>query len=262
MTECVVSFMGLVHPQGGAWYFDGLRSDELHDRRIDVVLRDSAFNVRVFLHQSPFTGDQAADALVLFPLWGETESVLRGLLDSLGFHVGAALEPQFLTGTIDTRAAIGFMPRFPGVARGPEPHVSGEVMDHYAQLAAVNANIRHALADMRSALSLSDDTVFYCYRALESLREEFVDETDSRNNREKRSWERLRAALDVDQEKAKELAALAKPRRHGGNPHVTHDDRVAWLKWTRDVVAKYIEDYLPSLADDATRSDDVPAVAS
>ncbi|MCX4097601.1 hypothetical protein [Nocardia sp. alder85J] len=98
---------------------------------------------------------------------------------------------------------------------------------------------------------MSDDAVFYCYRALESLRQEFVDESDPRNSREKASWDRLRTALSVDAEEAKKLAALATPRRHGANPHIAYDDRLAWLKWTRELVAKYIEDYLPTLKPEA-----------
>ncbi|NLE79368.1 MAG: hypothetical protein GX610_07235 [Rhodococcus sp.] len=242
-SECVVTFTGLVHPQGGSWFFDTVRSVEVDDRRFDVVLRESIFNVKVTLKNDPFTGDPAADASTLNPLWGETEAVLRGMLDSLGFHLGAKLEPQFMTGTIADRAATGARSSFPEIALVENQAVPADTMNRYAQLAASNANIRHALADMRSALSLSDDTPFYCYRALESLREEFVDESDSRNNREKRSWKRLRSALSIDEGRAKDLAALAKPRRHGGNPHVEHDDRVDWLKWTRAIVAKFIEGY-------------------
>ncbi|MBY4569780.1 hypothetical protein ACN95_07045 [Gordonia sihwensis] len=224
-----------------------MRFVEAEGRRFDVVLRESTFNVKVTLGSDPFTGDPIADAATLNPLWGETEAVLRGMLDSLGFHLGAKLEPQFMTGTIADRAATGARSSFPEIALVEDQAVAAETMNRYAQLAANNANIRHALADMRSALSLSDDTPFYCYRALESLREEFVDERDSRNNREKRAWGRLRAALSIDEGRAKELAALAKPRRHGGNPHVDHDERVNWLKWTRAIVATFIDGYPDSL---------------
>lgn len=241
--EVVVTFTGLVHPQGGSWYFDSVRFVEDNDRRFDVVLVESIFNVKVTLKSNPFTGDTAKDAATLNPLWGETEAVLRGMLDSLGFHLGARLEPQFMTGTVGNGAASYARSSFHEIALVEKQSVPADVMNHYAQQASANANIRHALADMRSALSLSDDTPFYCYRALESLREEFVDAHDSRNNREKRSWERLRAALSINEDAAKELAALAKPRRHGGNRHVTHNDRVEWLTWTRAIVAKFIDGY-------------------
>ncbi|MFF0532884.1 hypothetical protein ACFYT3_31500 [Nocardia amikacinitolerans] len=147
----------------------------------------------------------------------------------------------YLAGNIDSRAAIGPTLMLTGIARSTGTTVPGDLLDRYAQAAATNANIRHALADLRSALSLSDDTAFYCYRALESLRQEFIDDSDPRPAREKRSWERLRAALGVDEERARELAALATPRRHGANPHLPYDVRRMWLEWTRELVAIYIE---------------------
>ncbi|MCX4097602.1 hypothetical protein [Nocardia sp. alder85J] len=67
------------------------------------------------------------------------------MLDSLGFQLGAALEPQLLTGTIDGRSVIGTLTQFPGLARSPESRVSAEVIERYTQLIAANANVRHAL---------------------------------------------------------------------------------------------------------------------
>lgn len=114
---------GRVQPQSGSWYFAGVRCVEAEGRRYDVVLRESIFNVKVTLGSDPLTGDFDADAATLNPLWGETEAVLCGMLDSLGFHLGAKHEVgaqrQNPTGVRGCSAASGIRQLRRSIRTGP-----------------------------------------------------------------------------------------------------------------------------------------------
>jgi hypothetical protein len=72
------------------------------------------------------------------------------------------------------------------------------------------------LSRMSGKPSSSTLTVgFYCYRAIESMRQQ---------------------CLEGDEEKE-----AAKSRRHGGAESVSYAERIEHVKWTRDLLLRFVE---------------------
>ncbi|MFC9434785.1 hypothetical protein [Nocardia sp. NPDC057030] len=237
-------FTGLLHPQAGNWHLDRSIQMAQGDRRIEVFFVNSAFNVRVTFrddYQLGHNGEE--DAAWLNPIWYETEAAVQSVVDSLGFVLAASLELEMTAGRADSSALVGGLTSMPAFARVEGDRVEPELLGMYLAVASKSANVRHALADMRMALRLTIDTAFYCFRAIECLRHEFVLAEDG--GKISRSWERMNTALGISRTEMEPLTRLATARRHGEALPLSHDDRVHWLRWTRGVVARYIEEYYP-----------------
>ncbi|WP_315901382.1 hypothetical protein [Rhodococcus sp. BP22] len=240
-----IFFTGLIHPQAGSWHIDRPVVIQESGRLIEVYFRDSAFNVRVnFTDGHQLGHDEEQDGTWLNPIWYEVEAVVRAVIDSLGFVIAASLEIEMTTGRADGSAIVGGLMALPAFARVENGRVEPQLFGRYLAAVQGNANVRHALADMRMALRLTTDTAFYCYRAIECIRHEFVDPEDGAKPAP--SWARMHAALGTTQSEMEPLTRLATARRHGESLPLAHGDRLTWLRWTRSVVGRYIEDYLPS----------------
>jgi hypothetical protein len=116
-----------------------------------------------------------------------------------------------------------------------QPLVAAAVQEPLARL---------ALADLRAALQYPDDTLFYAYRAVESVRQWFLPagERDDDNTR-KQSWTAMRAALGLKRPPIDRLAHLAAGRRHGAVAPPTESERLEALRIARPVVKAFV-DYL------------------
>lgn len=237
----ITTFIGIVHPQAGAWYIDEPVLAHRDDETITLLVRDSAFQVRV---STPAT-DEKVDQAWIDQAWLRASATVRGVLDALGYHLGAAIDIQMVSGTVDNR---GFV--FPTVMRPvfgtvQVPRVDGSVLQKYVKHSIDNANLRHALGDVRQALQLDDDSAFYCYRAIESLRQHYVDGDEEVGAVRAESWRRLRDALAVSREQIQAIGEAAKARRHGGADRSNPSDRVEFLTTTRQMIGRFV-DQLPS----------------
>jgi hypothetical protein len=98
-----------------------------------------------------------------------------------------------------------------------------------------NPLIRHAIADAQRAIEAPDDTAFYCYRAIESLRLLYLDGDDSGAARSE-SWQQLRSELGLSREELDAIKQFADRRRHGGHHVLSEQDRRQCLVTTRRAV--------------------------
>jgi hypothetical protein len=108
---------------------------------------------------------------------------------------------------------------------------------------------RLALADLRGAIESPDDTVLLTYRAVESVRQWFLDGNEDDPRAREKSWIAMRSTLGVDKERTQGLAELAKSRRHGGATPSTGEERKEALLIARDVVERFVIHLNPSQAD-------------
>jgi hypothetical protein len=96
------------------------------------------------------------------------------------------------------------------------------------------AYLRRALADFRMAMLAPDDTAFYCYRAVESLRRSFGATKGGRRAG-------LSTSLRIDDSWL--IVYLERPAndvRHGGVAPVTDEDRQRLLLAAHEVIERYI----------------------
>jgi hypothetical protein len=234
-----IFFTGLIHPQAGYWHLDRPLTLTEGGREIEVFFQNSVFNVRVTFSDGYRLGvDADRDAAWLNPIWYEVEARIRSVLDCLGFVLAASLEIEMTTGRADSVAIIGGHTALPAFSRVGGDRVDPEHLGAYLAAAQGNANLRHALADIIMALRLSSDTAFYCFRAIECLRQDFVQD----GTRDKHaSWNRLHAAMGTSLEEMQVLTGLATARRHGETPKISHDEKLALVRWTREVIGRYVE---------------------
>lgn len=107
--------------------------------------------------------------------------------------------------------------------------------------------LRSSLRDYYLAMDSPLDTGFYCYRAIESLRQNFQTEGMSSGD----AWPVLRDRLGIDKSDIMTVKELADDRRHGDIIDVPGQDREEILNLTWDMIMKYV-DYLDRPSDSAS----------
>jgi hypothetical protein len=83
--------------------------------------------------------------------------------------------------------------------------------------------LRRCLGDLNMAMKHADDTPFYCYRALESLKQYFGIVNEITGDREQ--WKSMAMALGGKEEDVKPIKDLAFPARHGVPDPITDQQR-------------------------------------
>lgn len=119
-----------------------------------------------------------------------------------------------------------------------EEEIREEIFPALMKLYSTEAGeyLQQAFADFRLAMEHPIDTGFFCFRAVESLRQFFDD-----GGSDSESWDRLRSNLDVDRETIEEnIQAYASDRRHGDVIEITEDERNQALQATWDIIYSFI----------------------
>lgn len=106
--------------------------------------------------------------------------------------------------------------------------------------------LNRALRDLNAALDTSEDTAFYCYRAIEALRNHSTLKDAAVGREEDLSWESFRTKARVDKSVLISLKDRADPERHGHVVSRSDADRSEILTTTWNIVETYFES-LPDL---------------
>jgi len=99
--------------------------------------------------------------------------------------------------------------------------------------------LQRALGDLRDAIGSARDTAFFCYRAIESLRQFYVVVRGAKDKAE--SWELLRTELNVSKSDIDEIKRLADPVRHGENIFISDSERANALVKSWDIVKRFVD---------------------
>ena len=101
--------------------------------------------------------------------------------------------------------------------------------------------LRRALADLREAIRSPADTDLFCYRAIECIRQCYLDSNEKDNDSErKRSWERMRKELRICRSWFSTLENTSVVQRHGGLMGRTANERVEAMLRAWRVVDRFI----------------------
>jgi hypothetical protein len=102
--------------------------------------------------------------------------------------------------------------------------------------------LRRCFADLVNAMRNADDTGFYCYRAIESLRQHCIVrfDLDPSDKNKKNQWSKLREVAGCSEGVVRQLEESAKALRHGEVVHVSSDQRMNLFLLAWDVVDGYI----------------------
>ncbi len=97
---------------------------------------------------------------------------------------------------------------------------------------------RRALADLREAILSSDDTGLYCYRAVESIRQCYIDPKDGGND--SLSWERMRDFLRIARPWLDEMRKnYRNPLAHGKEVEMSGEEREQAMQRVWKVIDRF-----------------------
>jgi hypothetical protein len=100
--------------------------------------------------------------------------------------------------------------------------------------------LHRCFADLVSAMKNADDTGFYCYRAIESLRQHCIVKFGLNPAKKPVQWAKVRELSGCSEEIIREIKAAADASRHGEVPKVTSDQRQRLFLITWNVVDGYL----------------------
>ncbi len=100
--------------------------------------------------------------------------------------------------------------------------------------------VQRCLADLREAIRSPKDTAFFCYRAIEALRQYFVIEEKITGDKAD-SWERLRSALGVERDIIDYIKGFSDPLRHGADKSISDAERADIFKKTQFIINRFVD---------------------
>jgi hypothetical protein len=198
--------------------------------------------LRYYVALSQVTATFVCDTAVsnIWTLKNYVEDAIRVALDGLGYTLGCGYDLE-VTSMIDS---LGNRPVIFGVGVPVLEKVAAEagvkfedIMDLFKE--STGGYLQHCLADLREAIRVPKDTGFFCFRAIESLRQFFIHERGAKDD--KSSWQMFRESLDVDRTDIDTIKGFADPIRHGHSTEITDDQRATVFRLTWGVVNKFIK---------------------
>jgi hypothetical protein len=100
--------------------------------------------------------------------------------------------------------------------------------------------VSRCLADLVSAMRNADDTGFYCYRAIESLRHHCAAQFGLQDAGKASQWQKFRDVSGSSEESIRVIKTAADPLRHGEVIADSSDERAELLAATWDIVEGYL----------------------
>lgn len=94
--------------------------------------------------------------------------------------------------------------------------------------------------DLSSAMKNAEDTAFYCYRAIESLRHHCAVLNGLSNSSDSQQWDKFREISGCEKSKIMNIKAAADDPRHGKISSLTGEDRKNIFVTTWDIVDAYL----------------------
>jgi hypothetical protein len=178
------------------------------------------------------------------------EVAVRHCVDALGFLLACGYDVELTQVTApEILGHIVFGVDVQGV-RSAEQYTDAEILARFRTIMGLGPDkqpwVRRALVDFREAIRSYDDTPFFCFRAIEDLRQRFVSGEDSDV---KRTWVEMATALKVSDDMReyvwKELRSLAMSARHGNAAQVTRESRTKMLRVAWDLIDRFVSNKLP-----------------
>ena len=104
------------------------------------------------------------------------------------------------------------------------------------------SQLAQALADIREAIRNPHDTALHCYRAIEDIRQCYVEPGDRRGDEvvTKPSWERMRGQLRFEESWIKDIASARRPQAHGDSRMLSGEERGEFVRRARVVVDRFL----------------------
>lgn len=230
-------FQGLVHPERAqitlqcSLEFSHLSSSEQATARISIVLNQIAVwidtNVVWDIHD----------------LRNVAKSIVSHELEVVGFIKGYAYDVE-IRRVLNPEHGVDYVfgVDIPCIAeRNREVDLAERIaMVRTKTTGPEGIYLHRCFSDLISAMKNADDTGFYCYRALESLRQHCIQKFGLDPEKKSEQWAKLRDLAGCNESVLREIKASADHSRHGGVVSVTSAQRQRLFLLTWDVVDGYL----------------------
>jgi hypothetical protein len=100
--------------------------------------------------------------------------------------------------------------------------------------------IARCMRDLISAMKDSNDSAFYCYRAIESLKNHCAIVNSLTMTNDRAQWDRFRETAGCDKDMLMGIKEQADPVRHGSNAGLTGEQREKLFLTTWGIVDNYL----------------------
>lgn len=163
------------------------------------------------------------------------EQVVRNAVDTYGYLSGRGYDIE-ITSAVDpdgnqTVFGVG-IPEIESTSK-ERPF---NFVDTFTKVVMNSKEFQHALTNLRECIRSPWDTPFFCYRAIECLRQHFSKEGDKDKSE---SWEKLRNALRLDKSWFDELTKNSEKVRHGFIKEIKYSERVQAMLDTWKVIDRF-----------------------
>jgi hypothetical protein len=164
------------------------------------------------------------------------ESMVRPIVDALNYIWGHGYDVEInsamrLGSRNTTYFGVGIPELFGAQSERPLP------IEEISKLIYQSQPLCFAFGNLREAIRMADDTGFFCYRAIESVRQSFRKGEDGNNP--KQSWERLRESLNIDESWIRVLTCFSDEQRHGNTIYMSGAQRLSALQHAWKVVDRF-----------------------
>lgn len=126
--------------------------------------------------------------------------------------------------------------------RKEEINLTKEVEKIHAKTAGdAGVYLHRCFADLTAAMKTPDDTGFYCYRAIEALRQYCIVRFGLDPEKKSEQWSKIRQVARCDEQTLLDIKAAADPVRHGAILGLTSAQRETLFTKTWDVVDGFLK---------------------
>ncbi len=170
-------------------------------------------------------------------LKNKVEQHVRFLVDLIGFTKAYGYDVE-ITSMVNPSGklqvfAVGFGSLTEAV--GERPLRLKELIN----VANKSPEFKTAIADLREAIRMPRDTGFFAYRAIETIRQEFYNPEDKEDERDKKSWGRLRESLKIERGDIDYIKKYSDPQRHGEATGMSWKERLEVMKRAWKIVDEF-----------------------
>lgn len=170
----------------------------------------------------------------LMTLKNTVESLVRNLVDAYGYLSGRGYDIE-ITSVVDPEGRHTVF----GVGISELEKSQKERPLSFQQLLTAmekSQHLHHALGDLREAIKSPSDTGFFCYRAIESIRQHFKIKE---NTNDKLSWEFLKKSLLIDRSWMDVVKKFGDSARHGEISNISGKNRILVMQHTWKIFDRF-----------------------
>ena len=175
--------------------------------------------------------DWPSERMNLFHMRTQVEGAVMSLVDVVGYMVQCGYDVQIHSAVdCETGEHTVFGVGQPIEVKNEYP----ELPDNLPDLVSDNP-LRLAFANFREAIRVPNDTSYFCFRAIESIRQAFGNSSKNING----TWDNMRSALNLSRSTLDEFSDCAIPLRHGDFAEQAWPVRKRHMEIAHEVIRRY-----------------------